>query len=84
MERPVSYYSQGARISAVLYVPDQGGQGRRLPGVVLCHGFTCIKESSCPTTPGASLPPAMSPSPSTTAASARARGNEAASSPTTR
>jgi len=51
MERPVSYYSQGARISAVLYTPDKAGpsaRGRRLPGIVLCHGFTGIKELILP------------------------------------
>jgi dienelactone hydrolase len=47
MERPVSYYSQGARISAVLYLPEGGGTARR-PGIVLCHGFTCIKELILP------------------------------------
>jgi alpha-beta hydrolase superfamily lysophospholipase len=60
MERPVSYHSQGARISAVLYGPDEagpsasGGGGRLpagqagLPGIVLCNGFTCIKELILP------------------------------------
>jgi len=55
MERPVSYYSQGARISAVLYAPDGAGPDRRLPagqaglpGIVLCHGFTGIKELILP------------------------------------
>jgi len=58
MERPVSYYSQGARISAVLYFPDKAGPSakggsasggdRRLPGIVLCHGFTGIKELILP------------------------------------
>jgi len=58
MERPVSYYSQGARISAVLYGPDGAGPSakggsasggaRRLPGIVLCHGFTGIKELILP------------------------------------
>jgi hypothetical protein len=58
MEQPVSYYSQGVRISAVLYSPDGAGPsakggsasggGRRLPGIVLCHGFTCIKELILP------------------------------------
>ena len=43
MERRVSYFSQGARISAVLYAQDGPAPDRR-PGVVLCHGFTGIKE----------------------------------------
>src|SRR3990170_5788949 len=48
MERPVSYYSEGARLSAVLYVPDGAGPASRLPGIVLCHGFTGIKELILP------------------------------------
>jgi len=48
MERPVSYYSEGARLSAVLYVPDGAGAASRRPGIVLCHGFTGIKELILP------------------------------------
>ena len=48
MERPVSYYSEGARLSAVLYVPDGAGPSSRTPGIVLCHGFTGIKELILP------------------------------------
>ena len=44
MERQVSYYSEGTKMSAVLYVPDGAGPDRPLPGIVLCHGFTGIKE----------------------------------------
>ena len=48
MERPVSYYSEGARLGAVLYVPDGAGPANRRPGIVLCHGFTGIKELILP------------------------------------
>lgn len=48
MEEEVSYYSQGARISAVLYTPEGVPSGRRLPAVILCHGFTGIKELILP------------------------------------
>jgi hypothetical protein len=48
MERLVNYYSEGARISGVLYAPDGAGRDSRLPGIVLCHGFTCIKELILP------------------------------------
>src|SRR3990172_8474582 len=47
MERRVEYYSQGAKVRGVLYLPD-GAAGRRLPGIVLCHGFTGIKELILP------------------------------------
>ncbi len=48
MERPVTYYSEGTKISAVLYAPGGATSGARLPGVVLCHGFTGIKELILP------------------------------------
>ena len=48
MEQAVTYYSEGAKISATLYRPDGAGSGRRVPCVVLCHGFTGIKELILP------------------------------------
>lgn len=48
MERPVSYFSEGTRIVATLYLPDSLKAGERIPGVVLCHGFTAIKELILP------------------------------------
>jgi len=48
MERPVTYYSRGVKISGVLYLPDGAGAGQRLAGIVLCHGFTGIKELILP------------------------------------
>lgn len=39
----VSFFSEGAKIAAHLYPADSAG-GKRSPGVVLCHGFTGIKE----------------------------------------
>jgi len=47
MEQAVSYYSEGAKIGATLYVPDDAA-GRLVPCVVLCHGFTGIKELILP------------------------------------
>ncbi len=48
MERPVTYFSEGTRIRGVLYLPDNPAAGKRVPGVVLCHGFTGIKELILP------------------------------------
>lgn len=48
MERQVSYYSEGVKMSAVVYAPDGAGPDRGLPGIVLCHGFTGIKELILP------------------------------------
>ena len=46
IERPVSYYSEGDRLAAVLYLPAE--VSGPLPGVVLCHGFTGVKELILP------------------------------------
>jgi hypothetical protein len=43
MERPLEFYSAGTRLAADLYLPDGHG-GEKLPGVVLCCGYTGIKD----------------------------------------
>ncbi len=48
MEQAVTYYSEGAQISATLYLPEAASAPERMPGVVLCHGFTGIKELILP------------------------------------
>jgi dipeptidyl aminopeptidase/acylaminoacyl peptidase len=45
-ERAVSYFSEGDRIAAVVYTAP-GGPARK-PAIVLCHGFTAIKEVILP------------------------------------
>lgn len=42
MERAVSFFSGGVRLAGDIYTPD-GGEGRR-PAVVLCCGYTGIKD----------------------------------------
>ena len=42
------YYSEGDRISAVLYLPADASEQNPVPGVALCHGFTGIKELILP------------------------------------
>ena len=42
------YYSEGDRISAILYLPADASEQHPVPGVVLCHGFTGIKELILP------------------------------------
>jgi dipeptidyl aminopeptidase/acylaminoacyl peptidase len=44
MERSVTFYSGGCRLAADLYLPDGLGQGERRPGVVLCCGYTGVKN----------------------------------------
>lgn len=42
------FYSEGARLSGILYLPADQRGGEQKPGVVLCHGFTGIKELILP------------------------------------
>ena len=44
-EKTVAFYSEGIRLAGVLSLPDGPGPH---PGVVLCHGFTGIKELILP------------------------------------
>ncbi len=44
----VHFYSEGARLAGRLYMPDGAGAGAKSAGIVLCHGFTGIKESILP------------------------------------
>ncbi|HEY3083222.1 MAG TPA: alpha/beta fold hydrolase [Chloroflexota bacterium] len=42
MERPVAFFSAGVRLAGDLYLPDGGAERRA--GVVLCCGYTGIKD----------------------------------------
>ncbi len=46
MQRATSFYSEGSKIAADLYLPDAGAQP--WPAVVLAHGFSGIKELLLP------------------------------------
>lgn len=43
MKKTVTFYSDGGRLAGDLYVPDVPAAERRA-GVVLCHGYTGIKD----------------------------------------
>lgn len=47
-ERAVEFYSDGLLLKGVLYLPGDGGSAGRRPGVVLCNGFTTVKELYLP------------------------------------
>lgn len=47
MKEKVSFFSEGSRIAGVLYTPRDVSDGKR-PGVVLCQGFSAVKESFLP------------------------------------
>ncbi len=44
-EKSARFYSEGLRLAAILFLPEGPGPH---PGVVLCHGFTAIKELALP------------------------------------
>jgi alpha-beta hydrolase superfamily lysophospholipase len=44
----VHFYSDGCRLAGRLNIPDGAHVEEKRPGIVLCHGFTGIKESILP------------------------------------
>ena len=48
MKKPVSFYSEGVRLVGDVYHPDGLGAGDKRAGVVLCHGYTGIKDLYLP------------------------------------
>jgi fermentation-respiration switch protein FrsA (DUF1100 family) len=48
MEKPVRFYSEFVPLAGMLFAPDGLTQGEKRPGVVLCHGFTAVKEVLLP------------------------------------
>jgi uncharacterized protein len=48
MKKEVTFYSEGSLIAADLYLPDIVRENEPLPGIVLCHGFSGIKELLLP------------------------------------
>lgn len=48
MESQVTFYCDGVRIVGYLHQPDTQPPGRRLPGIVLCHGFNGAQSVALP------------------------------------
>ncbi|HVC35051.1 MAG TPA: alpha/beta fold hydrolase [Chloroflexota bacterium] len=44
MERSVTFYSDGYRLAGDLYVPEGLAPGEQRPGIVLCCGYTGVKN----------------------------------------
>jgi cephalosporin-C deacetylase-like acetyl esterase len=44
----IHFYSEGARLAGMLYLPADVKEDEKRPGIVLCHGFTGIKELILP------------------------------------
>jgi uncharacterized protein len=50
MKRPVEFYSEGVKLRGDIYVPDDLQAGDKRAGVVLCHGYTGVKDLYLPDT----------------------------------
>ncbi len=48
IKQAVTFYSEGSKIAAHLYLPGEVKENQKLPGIVLCHGFAGIKELLLP------------------------------------
>ncbi len=48
MKKPVSFYSEGIRLVGDVYAPDDLRTGERRAGIVLCHGYTGVKDLYLP------------------------------------
>jgi len=47
-KRVVHFYSEGSRLEGDLFLPSDLRRGEKRPGIVLCHGFTGIRELVLP------------------------------------
>lgn len=48
MSKPVSFYSEGVKLVGDLYVPSDLQPGETRAGIVLCHGYTGVKDLYLP------------------------------------
>ena len=48
MKRPVTFYSEGVKLVGDVYAPDDLRPGERRAGIVLCHGYTGVKDLYLP------------------------------------
>lgn len=48
MKQPITFYSEGMKLSGDLYLPDNMPKGERRAGIVLCHGYTGVKDLYLP------------------------------------
>ncbi|MBM4254410.1 MAG: alpha/beta hydrolase [Deltaproteobacteria bacterium] len=48
MEKAVEFYSETVPMAGVLFMPADIAPGEQRPGVVMCHGFTAVKEVLLP------------------------------------
>ena len=52
MRQPVSFYSEGVKLDGDLFLPDDLQPGQKRAGIVLCHGYTGVKDLYLPDNAG--------------------------------
>jgi uncharacterized protein len=50
MKRAVVFCSEGVKLQGDIYLPDDLREGERRAGIVLCHGYTGVKDLYLPDT----------------------------------
>ena len=48
MIRAVEFYSEGVKLRGAVYTPDDVRPGERRAAVLLCHGYTGVKDLYLP------------------------------------
>ena len=48
MKKNVTFYSEGVQLDGDLYLPDDSKNAKRRAGIVLCHGYTGVKDLYLP------------------------------------
>ncbi len=48
MKKAVTFYSEGCKLAGDLYLPSDLGKGEKRAGVLLCHGYTGVKDLYLP------------------------------------
>ena len=48
MPKPVTFYSEGVKLVGDVYLPDDIKPGERRAGIVLCHGYTGVRNIYLP------------------------------------
>ncbi len=48
MPKPVTFYSEGIKLAGDLFVPEDLRPGERRAGIVLCHGYTGVRNLYLP------------------------------------
>jgi hypothetical protein len=44
MRKSMTFFSEGVRLAGDLYLPDDLARGEKRAGIVLCHGYTGVRN----------------------------------------